>query len=170
MKNDHSLWNTSLTSYYLHIFDINFLISIFFSIKQFFISIHHTPEKSFSSNFKNPQLPVWPIPYTSANLKKYRQGTNVLFCKNTGKNTSADSHIRYFKNGNNCYCNSAITQLLDGPFNGRSGLFKLELLSSDSYIRREITKKCASRTIVTSIKQAKSQKNTGVLRAIFSSE
>ena len=42
----------------------------------------------------------------------------------TGRNTSA---------GKNCFFSNAITQFLDGPFNGLSGLFKLQFLSSDSF-------------------------------------
>ena len=66
----------------------------------------------------------------------------------------------------NCFFNNAKCQFLYGPFNGLRGLFKFDLLSSDSFycqgalktsFRQEITKRCALRTIAEAIIRAKSQ-------------
>ena len=80
---------------------------------------------------------VWRIYYTSTKLQKY-SGVRAHFLqkyeRNTGRITSADSQkFIFFKNGKNCFFSNAITQFLDGPFNGLSGLFKLQFLSSDSF-------------------------------------
>ena len=57
----------------------------------------------------------------------------TFFAKIRVKNTSTDSYIFSILKMAIIAILSAITQLLDGPFNSLSGLFKLELLSSDSY-------------------------------------
>ena len=76
----------------------------------------------------------------------------------------------------NCFFNNAKCQFLYGPFNGLRGLFKFDLLSSDSFycqgalktsFRREITKRFALRTIAEAIIRAKLQK-FGCFTAIFS--
>ena len=51
----------------------------------------------------------------------------------TGKNTSAESQLIHFSKRANCHLFLQCCQLLEGPFNGLSGLFKLELLSFDSF-------------------------------------
>ena len=83
----------------------------------------------------------------------------------TGKNTSAESQIFNFSKMARI---AFLTMPSLRPFsNGLSGPFKLELLSSDSFycqgalkisFRREITKRCALRTIAEAIIRAKSQK------------
>ena len=67
---------------------------------------------------------------------KIQAGYERIVCKNTSViqvKKQALTNIQFFQNDNNCFFNNAITQFLYGPFNGLSGLFKLELLSSDSF-------------------------------------
>ena len=64
---------------------------------------------------------------------KIHAGYAQIFLQKYKRYTGKQSNIQFFKNGKNCCFNNAITQFLDWPFNGISGLLKLELLSSDSF-------------------------------------
>ena len=68
---------------------------------------------------------------------KIQSGYERIFCKNTSvirvKIRALTVKYLIFQNSKNCFYNNASTQFLDGPFNGLSGLFKLQFLSSDSF-------------------------------------
>ena len=114
---------------------------------------------------------VLPIPLYKHKFAKIQAGNEPTFCKNTIaiwiKVWALTVKYSIFQKWQVLFFNNAITQFLDWPFDGLSRLFKLELLSSDSFycqgalktsFRREIAKRCALRTIAEAIIQAISQK------------